>query len=204
MIFEKVKDFVKDRIISAGISWLIGLLNPAGAFIKACKLIYDIVMFFVNNRERIKKFVDTVLDSVSDIVRGNIGGVVNKINDMLGQMVPIIIGFLASLIGLGDIGKKIREIVEKLQKPVNQAIDFVIKTGLKLVGPSHPWHSRHRRQGEGQGRRWQGLGEGEGRGRQGVGQRKARGCRGSSGPRAARSTARSHLPRAIHRGRRAT
>jgi hypothetical protein len=135
MIFDKVKDFVQDRIISAGITWLIGLLNPAGAFIKACKLIYDIVMFFVNNGERIKKFVDTVLDSVSDVVRGNIGGVVNKINDVLGQMVPIIIGFLASLIGLGDIGKKIREIVEKLQKPVNQALDFVIKTGLKLAGP---------------------------------------------------------------------
>jgi hypothetical protein len=98
-------------------------------------LIYDVVMFFVNNASRIAKFVDTILDSVADIVRGNIGGVVNKINDVLGQMVPIIIGFLASLIGLGGIGAKVREIIQKLQKPVNQAIDFVIKTGLKLAGP---------------------------------------------------------------------
>ena len=135
MIFEKVKDFVQDRIITAGITWLIGLLNPAAAFIKACKLIYDVVMFFVNNASRIAKFVDTILDSVADIVRGNIGGVVNKINDVLGQMVPIIIGFLASVIGLGGIGAKVREIVQKLQKPVNQALDFVIKTGLKLAGP---------------------------------------------------------------------
>jgi hypothetical protein len=135
MIFEKVKDFVQDRIISAGITWLIGLLNPAAAFIKACKLIYDVVMFFVNNASRIKQFVDTILDSVGEIVRGNISSVVNKIDDVLGQMVPIIIGFLASLIGLGGIGAKIREIIQKLQKPVNQAIDFVIKTGLKLAGP---------------------------------------------------------------------
>jgi hypothetical protein len=98
-------------------------------------LIYDVVMFFVNNGERIKKFVDTVLDSVSDIVRGNVSSVVNKINDVLGQMVPIIIGFLASVIGLGGIGQKIREIVEKLQKPVNKALDFVIKKGLQLAGP---------------------------------------------------------------------
>ena len=135
MIFEKVKDFVQDRIITAGITWLIGLLNPAAAFIKACKLIYDVVMFFVNNASRIAKFVDTILDSVADIVRGNIGGVVNKINDVLGQMVPLIIGFLASVIGLGGIGAKVREIVQKLQKPINQAVDFVIKTGLKLAGP---------------------------------------------------------------------
>ena len=135
MILEQVKDFVITKIITAGITWLIGLLNPAAAFIKACKLIYDVVMFFVNNAARIKKFVDTVIDSVADVVRGNIGGVVNKINDVLGQMVPILIGFLASVIGLGGIGQKIREIIQKLQKPVNQALDFVIKKGLQLAGP---------------------------------------------------------------------
>src|SRR4030095_2970100 len=95
---------------TAGITWLIGLLNPAAAFIKACKLIYDVVMFFVNNAGRIAKFVNTVIDSVADVVRGNVGGVVNKINDVLGQMVPIIIGFLASVIGLGGIGPKNRPI----------------------------------------------------------------------------------------------
>jgi hypothetical protein len=135
MILEQVKDFVITKIITAGITWLIGLLNPAAAFIKACKLIYDVVMFFVNNASRIMKFVNTVIDSVADIVRGNVSGVVNKINDVLGQMVPIIIGFLASVIGLGGIGQKIRQIIETLQKPVTKALDFVIKTGLKLAGP---------------------------------------------------------------------
>ena len=135
MILDQVKDFVVTKIITAGITWLIGLLNPAAAFIKACKLIYDVVMFFVNNAGRILKFVNTVIDSVADVVRGNVGSVVNKINDVLGQMVPIIIGFLASVIGLGGIGQKIRQIVEMLQKPVKKALDFVIKTGLKLAGP---------------------------------------------------------------------
>src|SRR4029450_2527807 len=58
-----------------------------------------------------------------------------KSNNVLGQMVPLIIASLASVIGLGGIGQKIREIIEKLQKPVNKALDFVIKTGLKLAGP---------------------------------------------------------------------
>jgi hypothetical protein len=135
MILDQVKDFVLTKIITAGITWLISLLNPAAAFIKACKLIYDVVMFFVNNASRIAKFVNTILDSVADIVRGNISGVAAKIEDVLSQMVPIIIGFLASVIGLGGVGQKIREIVSKLQKPVNKALDFVIKTGLKLAGP---------------------------------------------------------------------
>ena len=111
MILDQVKDFVLTKIITAGITWLISLLNPAAAFIKACKLIYDVVMFFVNNASRIAKFVNTILDSVGDIVRGNISGVAAKIEDVLSQMVPIIIGFLASVIGLGGVGQKIREIV---------------------------------------------------------------------------------------------
>ncbi len=135
MILEQVKDFVVTKIITAGITWLIGLLNPAAAFIKACKLIYDVVIFFVNNAARIKRFVDTILDSVSDIVRGNVGGVVGKIENVLSQMVPIIIGFLASVIGLGGIGQKVRKIVTALKRPVNKALDFVIKKGLRLAGP---------------------------------------------------------------------
>jgi hypothetical protein len=60
---------------------------------------------------------------------------VDKIDDVLGQMVPIIIGFLASVIGLDGIGEKIRKIIETLQKPIHKALDFVIKTALKLAGP---------------------------------------------------------------------
>jgi hypothetical protein len=134
-IEEQAKDFVITRIITSGITWLISLLNPAAAFIKACRLIYDIVMFFVNNADRLRRFVNTVLDSVADIVRGSVGAVVSKIEDVLGQMVPILIGFLASVIGLGGVGEKIRSIVDKLQKPVTSALDAVIKTGLKLAAP---------------------------------------------------------------------
>jgi len=50
-------------------------------------------------------------------------------------MVPILIGFIASVLGIGGIGEKIKSIVQALQKPVNKALDFVIKQGLKLAGP---------------------------------------------------------------------
>ena len=135
MIMEQVEDFVLTKIITAGITWLISLLNPAAAFIKACKLIYDVVMFFVTNASRIAKFVNTVIDGVVDIAKGNVSAVVAKIEDALSQMVPILIGFIASVLGIGGIGEKIRSIIQKLQKPVMKAVDFVIKTGLKLAAP---------------------------------------------------------------------
>ena len=135
MIQNQLEDFVITKIITAGITWLISLLNPAAAFIKACKLIYDVVMFFVNNAARIAQFVNTVIDGVVDIAKGNVSVVVEKIENALGQMVPILIGFMASVLGIGGIGEKIRSILKSIQKPVTKAIDSVIKTGLKLAGP---------------------------------------------------------------------
>jgi|GEM_PF-2625160 len=135
MIVDQVQDFVITKIITAGITWLISLLNPAAAFIKACKLIYDVVMFFVNNAARIAQFVNTVIDGVVDIAKGRVGVVVDKVESALGQMVPILIGFIASVLGIGGIGEKIRSIIQAIQRPINRALDALIKAGLKVAGP---------------------------------------------------------------------
>lgn len=126
MVLTQVKEMVSIEIIKAGIIWLISLLNPASAFVKACKMIYDVVMFFVEKADQIKAFVDSILDSVESIAAGGVGAVAGYIEKTLARMVPVLIGFLASLLGLGGISGKIRKILETIQKPVNKAIDWVI------------------------------------------------------------------------------
>ncbi|WP_448616967.1 hypothetical protein [Modestobacter sp. URMC 112] len=126
MVLTQIQDMVVTQIVKAGITWLISMLNPAGAFIKACKMIYDVVMFFVEKADQIKEFVDAVLDSVESIAGGGVGAVASKIEQTMAKMLPVIIGFLASLLGLGGISEKIKKIIETVQKPVNKAIDWVI------------------------------------------------------------------------------
>ena len=126
MVMSQVKEMVSVEIIKAGIVWLISMLNPASAFVKACKMIYDVVMFFVEKAAQIKEFVDSILDSVESIAAGGVGAVAGYIEKTLARMVPILIGFLASLLGLGGISGKIRAILEKIQAPVNKAIDWVV------------------------------------------------------------------------------
>jgi len=57
----------------AGITWIIGLLNPASAFFKACKAIYDIIVFFINRGSQIIALVNAVIDSIKAIVKGALG-----------------------------------------------------------------------------------------------------------------------------------
>jgi hypothetical protein len=138
LVLGQIKEFVVEKIVKAGITWIISLLNPAAAFIKACKAIYDVVMFFVDKAAQIKEFVDSVLDSVESIARGGAGAVAGLIERTLAKALPMVLGFLASLLGLGGISEKIKSILEKVQAPVAKVVDTVVgtvvKAGKKLFG----------------------------------------------------------------------
>jgi Bacterial CdiA-CT RNAse A domain len=137
-VIGKIKEFVITKIVIAGITWLVSLLNPASAFIKACKAIVDIVRFFIDRGSEIMEFVNTVLDSMGAIASGAIGGAASAIEGVLKRILPLVLGFLASLLGLGGISEKIKSVIEAVQKPVGQVIDAIIgkvvKFGKKLWG----------------------------------------------------------------------
>lgn len=132
MVMGEIESFIEDKVITAGIEWIVGLLNPAGAFIKACEAIYHIVMFFVEKGQAIMDFVNSILDSVEAILGGGVGAVADLIEGTLAKMIPLIITFLADLLGLGGISEKIKEIIGKIQKPVNKVINAVIGGALKV------------------------------------------------------------------------
>ena len=138
MVMSQIKDFVVTKIITAGITWLVSLLNPAAAFIKACKMIYDAVMWFVDNADRLKDFVNSILDSVKSIASGGAGAVAGYIEKTLAKTLPMVISGLASLLGLGGISDKIKKVLETVQKPVMSIVDKLVggavKYGKKLMG----------------------------------------------------------------------
>ncbi|MEV4052804.1 hypothetical protein AB0J55_16605 [Amycolatopsis sp. NPDC049688] len=130
-LLDKVIEYVTPTIVIAGITWVISLLNPASAFVRAVKLIIDIVRFVVTQARQIFDFVNAVLDAVIAIARGGAGGVPGLIERALAKAIPVLLGFLASLLGLGGIADKVKKIVQALAKPVGKAIDWVID---KIVG----------------------------------------------------------------------
>lgn len=135
MILTPIKDFVVEKIVTAGISWVLGMLNPAGALVKVAQALIGVVQWIMERGAALMDFVGTVIDAVSDIANGGVGGVPAKIEAALGKAVPLVIAFLANLLGLGGISDKIKAILKAVQAPINKALDFVIKGALKLAGP---------------------------------------------------------------------
>jgi len=132
-VIGSIKDFVETKVITAGVTWIISLLNPASAFIKACKAIYDVVMFFVERGAQIMALVNAILDSVISIAKGNIAGAAAYVESVLAKSVPVVISFLASVLGLGGISEKIKSVIEKIREPINAAIDWVINLAVSAV-----------------------------------------------------------------------
>lgn len=125
-VMGQIRTFVMEKVVMAGVTWLISLLNPASAFVKACKMIYDAIMWFVDNGQQVKELVESILDSTEAILAGAYSTVANKIEGALAKVLPMAISFLASLLGLGGLSEKIKAIIEKIQKPVNDVIDKLI------------------------------------------------------------------------------
>ena len=132
-VIDSIKTFIMEKVIIAGVTWLIGLLNPASAFVKACKAIYDIVMFFVEHGSQILDLVNAIVDSITAIAGGKIDQAADFIEKSLARAIPVIIGFLASLLGVGGISEKIKEVIDKIREPINEAIDWVINKAVGLA-----------------------------------------------------------------------
>ncbi|HEX6345583.1 phosphotransferase [Umezawaea sp.] len=132
-LVEDLKSYLLPTIVIAGITWILSLFNPASAFIRACKMIIDIIRFIVTNARQIIDFVNAVLDAVIAIARGGTGGVPALVERALARAIPVLIGALAALLGVGGIAGKVRQIFQKLSRPVNRAIDLVIDKIAGLV-----------------------------------------------------------------------
>lgn len=142
MVIDALQDWLITTIVKKAVAKVVSMFNPVGAIIQAISMIYGVVMFVIERAAQILSFVEAVIDSVAAIARGNIASAANLIEQSLAKLVPVVIGLLASLLGLGGIGAKIKELVTKagdlvwgaIRKFLKKAIDFVKKMWGKLTG----------------------------------------------------------------------
>ncbi|HET9531793.1 MAG TPA: hypothetical protein VFQ92_15650, partial [Blastocatellia bacterium] len=142
MLVDGIQDMLITQVIKAGIKWVIGLLNPVGAFIKAAMAIYEIVTFFIQKAKQIGEFISSLVDSIAEVAKGNISAAAKKIEESLARAIPLIIGFLASLLGISGLAEKVKKLFMSLRKRVEKFIDGLIlkakKFARKLVGKMSP------------------------------------------------------------------
>src|SRR5262249_40445001 len=112
MVIGAIQDWAVTAIVKVAIQKLLTLTNPAGAIAEAVMGIYKTVMFFIEKAGQLGSLVETIVSSVHSIATGAIGQAANWVEQAMGRSIPIVIGFLADLIGLGGLSDTIQKFVK--------------------------------------------------------------------------------------------
>jgi hypothetical protein len=138
MVLGAIRDWVAGSIIKKAITKLVSMFNPVGAIIQAITMTYDAITFFIERAKQVGELAEAVFDSVANIATGNLGAAANYVEKTMARTIPVIIGFLASLIGLGGIGEKIKKIIEgihaKVEKALDKIVNFIVTKAKALFG----------------------------------------------------------------------
>lgn len=133
MVIGAIQDWLITTVVKQAVAKVVSMFNPAGAIVQAIMAIYNVIMFVVEKAQQIMALVEAVVNSVHAIASGAIGGAISWIEKSLASAIPIVIGFLARLLGLGGISEKIKEFIKKVQAKVDAAIDKAIAKVVALV-----------------------------------------------------------------------
>ncbi|MBO0792026.1 MAG: hypothetical protein J2P36_13915, partial [Ktedonobacteraceae bacterium] len=134
MVINAIQEWVVNTVIKSAITKLATMFSPVGAIIQAIITIYNTVMFFIERMNQILALVEAIINSVHKIATGDISSAANWVEQAMARTVPVIIGFLARLLGLSGISEKIKEIIKKIQDTVDKAIDKLIDKIVKGIG----------------------------------------------------------------------
>jgi len=133
ILFGSLIEWLRNTIIVKAITKLVAFFNPVGAIIQAIQAIYNVVMFFKERWEQIKSFAQSVFKSIQNIAAGKVGAAASLIEQSLASTIPIIIAFLARLLGLGGIVGKVKGVIKKIKQPIDVAVDKVIGWLVKMA-----------------------------------------------------------------------
>src|SRR5205085_77403 len=88
---------------------------------------YNTVMFFIERAQQIARLVNSVLDSIESIARGNLGAAIAYVEKTMANTLPVILGFLARLIGLGNVSEHVRNVIQRIRTTIANALERVAK-----------------------------------------------------------------------------
>jgi hypothetical protein len=133
-----IRDWVARSVVGAAITRLIAIFNPAGAIIGAIIAVYNTIRFFIERAQQLGALARSVFDSIAAIAAGSLGNAITAVEQSMARALPVILGFLARLLGLGDLAAPIRNVVNRARALIDRALDRVVSwiagVARKLVG----------------------------------------------------------------------
>ncbi len=138
-VLDAVKNFVMERIVNRITARLLSMLDPTGimAVINGAMAFFNAIQSFIKYLREMLEVVNSFVNGVADIARGNVGTAANYLERTMGQAMPVVIGFLANQVGLTGIGARVGEMIISVRQLVDEALTWLVNkavdTGMALL-----------------------------------------------------------------------
>ncbi|MEP6930362.1 MAG: AHH domain-containing protein, partial [Flavobacterium sp.] len=138
-VLDAVKNFIMERIVNRITARLLSMLDPTGimAVINGAIALYSAIQSFIKYLREMLEVVNSFVNGVADIAKGNVATAANYLENTMGQAMPIVIGFLANQVGLSGIGARIGEMIVSVQQMVDEALTWLVNkavdTGMAML-----------------------------------------------------------------------
>ncbi|WP_230406368.1 eCIS core domain-containing protein [Flavobacterium fluviale] len=147
-VLDAVKNFVMERIVNRITARLLSMLDPTGimAVINGAMAFFNAIQSFIKYLREMLEVVNSFVNGVADLARGNVATAANYLERTMGQAMPVVIGFLANQVGLTGIGARIGEMIISVQQLVDEALTWLVNKAVdtgtalldRVMGRSQP------------------------------------------------------------------
>ncbi|MEG5164087.1 GH-E family nuclease, partial [Microcoleus sp. AT3-A2] len=134
-VVEGIRKFLIERVIQAGVKWILGLLVlPISGVVKAAQTVYQVLDFFINQAARVAALVQAVTTAVQTVASGKTGVAAKAVEEALARAIPVLMGFMATLAGVGgNLAPKIRSLLAKVKAKIDAVIDGLLERAKGLL-----------------------------------------------------------------------
>lgn len=124
--------WLMDILIKRVSLWLLSFFDPTfiTTVINVLIATYQVTMAIIEYTTRILEMINSVLDSTMDLIRGVLGAAASRIERALGQALPVAIALLAALVGIGNIPRRVREVILRVREVVDKALLWLIDKAI--------------------------------------------------------------------------
>jgi hypothetical protein len=131
-----IRTEVTETLVKKGIQKVALMFSPAGAAVGAVMTAWSTIQTVIDKGKQIMGVITSALSSVREIAAGNVAGAAKFIEKTVGNALPIVFNFAANVLGLRNIGARIRSLVRGMRQKlgIDKVIDAVVARLKKIVG----------------------------------------------------------------------
>ncbi|HXS16125.1 MAG TPA: hypothetical protein VN764_02995, partial [Polyangiaceae bacterium] len=138
-VLDAVKNWIVEQIVRNVVTRLLSMLDPTGimAVVNSAIAFYNAIQSFIRYLTEMLQVVNTFVEGILQLASGSIGPAADALEGALDQAMPIVIGFLANQVGLGGVGRRVGEMIERAREMVDQALTWLVNravdTGMNII-----------------------------------------------------------------------